>query len=143
MLKLLLAVAPYFINARDTSSQKQRAGSLPALLFYALCGITLITAIFVYVTSVYGFAIGFLAISGIFLSIGLFLSIKAKRQTAIKRNDAASASQTDPIAALVPSSVMQDPAVSKLVGQISANPLAASAIAVALGMIVTREFMKD
>jgi len=70
----------------------------------------LAAATFIYVTSLYGAAIGFI---------------------------------TDPIAALVPSAIMKDPAVTKLVGQITANPIATSVAAAAIGMIISREIMKD
>ena len=143
MLKFLLAAAPYLLKAPSKTSQKQIARSFTALVLFALSGIMLAAATFIYVTSLYGAAIGFITISVMFLIAGLAMYFKVRRPKQLHDDNLPSASTNDPIAALVPSAIMKDPAVTKLVGQITANPIATSVAAAAIGMIISREIMKD
>ena len=143
MLKLLITAAPYLLKARGQNSQKQIARSFTALVLFALSGLALIIAAFIYVTSIYGAAIGFIAISAIFMVGGSILYFKARTPKQLSNDNLPSASTNDPIATLIPEAIMKDPAVSKLMGQVTANPIATSLAAATIGIIVTREIMKD
>lgn len=143
MLKFLLTAAPYLLKAPSQSSQKQIARSFTALVLFAFSGITLCVAIFIFITSLYGPAIGFLCISVLLLLAGLALSYKAKHPTKSAVPAQNMSESQDPIAALVPDLILEDPTVKKALGHVSSNPVAASLAAVAIGMLITREFMKD
>lgn len=143
MLKFLLAAAPYLLKAPSQTSQKQIARSFTALVLFALSGLTLAAATFIYVTSLYGAAIGFLTVSIMFLVAGLALYFKAKNASNLRNDNLPAAKTSDPIAALVPEAIMKDPAVTKIMNQVTANPVATSLAAAAIGMLITREIMKD
>lgn len=143
MLKFLLAAAPYLLKAPSQTSKKQIARSFTALVLFALSGMALVAATFVYVTSVYGAAIGFMSVSLVFLFTGLVLYFKTRSPKSLSKKHLPSSEISDPIASLVPEAVMRDPAVKKLMGQIIANPVAASLAAATIGMMITREIMKD
>lgn len=143
MLKFLLAAAPYLLKAPGQTSQKQIARSFTALVLFALSGMTLAAATFIYVTSIYGAAIGFISVSVMFLVAGLALYFKAKNPRPSGKDNLPSSETSDPIAALVPESIMKDPTVTKLMNQVTANPVATSLAAAAIGMLITREIMKD
>ena len=143
MLKLLITAAPYLLRAPGQNSQKQIARSFTALVLFALSGLALVVAAFIYVTSIYGAAIGFLTVSVIFLMVGGIIYFKARNPKQLSNDNLPSTSTNDPVAALIPDGIMNDPAVSKLMGQVTANPIATSLAAATIGMIVTREIMKD
>ena len=143
MLKLLLAAAPYVLSASPQKPKKRIARSLMASLLFALSGLMLTAAMFVYLTAVYGAAIGFLSVSALFFLVGLIMFFKSKSPKSLKVNQPRSVQSTDPLAGLIPESLMSDPAVTKLVGQIRANPIATSLAAATIGMLITREIMKD
>jgi len=143
MLKFLIAAAPYVLKAPSQTSRKQVARSFIALVLLALSVVALIAAAFVYVTSIYGAAAGFVAVSAIFLIIGLPLFFKARNPRRLAKNAPPLIASSDPIAALVPDSVLRDPAVTKLLNQVVANPVATSLAAATIGMMITREIMKD
>jgi len=143
MLKLLLAAAPYILSASPQKPKKRIARRLMASLLFALSGLMLTAAMFVYLTAVYGAAIGFLSVSALFFFVGLIMFLKAKSPRLPKVNQPPSVQTTDPLAGLIPESLMKDPAVTKLMGQITANPIATSLAAASIGMLITREIMKD
>ena len=143
MIKFLLAAAPYLLNARQGSSQKQIARSITALVLFALSGFALVAAVFIYVMSVYGAALAFVCISVMFMAVGLILFLKTKKSGTSGREKLSDTPTSDPVAGLVPDAIMKDPAVSKLLGQVTANPIAASVAAAAIAMLITREIMKD
>ena len=143
MLKFLIAAAPYLLRAPEKTSQKQIARSFTALVLFALSGMFLSGAAFVYLSEIYGAAVGFLAVSILYFTVGLVLYLKAKRGAQSKTVIESEYETTDPIASLVPANVMSDPAVSKVVTYISKNPVAASVAAASIGMLLSRELFKD
>ena len=143
MLKFLLAAAPYLLKAPSQTSQKQIARSFTALVLFGLSGMALAAATFIYVTSIYGAALGFITLSIMFLLAGLAMYFKAKRPRRSGGDNLPSPTTSDPIAALVPDAIMKDPAVTKIMNQITSNPIATSVAAAAIGMLITREIMKD
>ncbi len=143
MLKFLLAAAPYVLKAPNKSSQKQIARSFTALMLFALSAIMITAASFIYIASVYGAAIGLLVVAAICLLGGLALQWKAKSANRAVVQDTVLTETSDPLAAYVPDTILQDPNVSKVIGQIKANPLTAGLAAATIGMLLTREIMKD
>jgi len=145
MLKLLLATAPYLLKATSQSSKKQKVRSLTALVLFCFAGGALVAAAFVFVTSLYGAAVGFLTVSALFTLMGLVFYFKVKNPKSDKIKDVTSPAETttDPIAALIPEAALKDPAVAKLLNQVVSNPVATSLAAAAISMMITREIMKD
>ena len=143
MLKLLLATAPYLLKAPSQTSKKQIARSFMALVLFALSGFAFVAAAFIYITTFYGAAVGFLSVGAIFLILALVLYYKAKNPKKPTKSTLPVAATTDPIAGLLPESLMQDPVVTKIMKQITANPVATSLAAATIGMMITREIMKD
>lgn len=145
MLKLLLATAPYLLKATSQTSKKQKVRSLTALVLFCLAGGALVAAAFVFVTSLYGAAVGFLTVSALFTLMGLVFYFKVKNPKSDKIKDVTSPAETttDPIAALIPEAALKDPAVAKLLNQVVSNPVATSLAAAAISMMITREIMKD
>lgn len=143
MLKLIIAAAPYFLKASGQTSEKQMARSFTAIGLFVLSVISFIAAIFVFITLRYGLAEGFLSVGAIFflLSCVTFLRVKKPKRD-VAPNTPPIGSQ-DPIAALLPASIMKDPATSRIMNQVSANPIATTLAAVAIGTFITHEIMKD
>jgi len=147
MLKILLAAAPYLLKASQ-SSEKQKARSFTALVLFALSGVMISAAIFVYLTSIYGAAVGFVSLSTFYLIVGLILVFKARKAHSTSRNLVSKDTKIsteigDPMASFIPDAVLKDPAVTKILDQIKANPIATTLAAATIGMMLTREFMKD
>jgi len=143
MLKFLLAAASYLLKAPSQTSQKQIARSFTALVLFALSGMALAAATFIYVTSIYGAAIGFMSISVMFSFAGLALYFKAKSPKLSGKDKLPSSDTSDPIASLVPDALMKDPTFTKVMNQVTANPVATSVATAAISMLITREIMKD
>lgn len=143
MLKLLIATAPYLLKVPSQKSQKQVVRSLAALALFALSGLMLAAALFIYLTSIYGAAIGFLSMGTLFLTAGLMVFYKKKNPKVANSNSLPATTTSDPIAALIPEAIIRDPAVTKLINQIASKPVATSLAAATIGMLITREVMKD
>ena len=158
MLKLLLASAPYLIRSSPKTSRRFIARRLLGLGLLALGGLTFLIALFLWMAPRYGADIAWLTVSGIFFVIGLICfmggnSVKSKpngkasatsKSTLSLTETELTAGKTDPIAALLPDGLKQDPNVKAVIARVSENPVAASVAAVAIGMIISREiFGKD
>lgn len=162
MLKLLLASAPYLIRSSPKTSRKFIAKRLLGMGLLVLGGVAFLIALFLWMAPRYGADIAWLAVSGIFCIIGLICfmsgnsvnsmqngktsgtSKSALSLTEIKQNSEQISGKTDPIAALLPDKLKQDPNVKAVIARVSENPVAASVAAVAIGMIISREiFGKD
>lgn len=143
MLKLLIATAPYLLKVPSQKSPKQVVRSLAALALFALSGLMLAAALFIYLTSIYGAAIGFLSMGTLFLAAGLIVFYKKKKPKVASSNSLPATTTSDPIAALIPEAIIRDPAVTKLINQIASKPVATSLAAATIGMLITREVMKD
>jgi hypothetical protein len=143
MFKFFLAAAPYFLKAPSQNSQKQIARSFTVLVLFAVSGISLLGALFIYITSIYGAALGLLCIGTVLFLAGLFLYFKAKKGTVEVTDNLPMAATSDPVAAILPNEVMRDPRVTKVLAQIAENPLASTVAAASIGMIISRELFKD
>ncbi|NNE57264.1 MAG: hypothetical protein HKN36_04070 [Hellea sp.] len=144
MLKFLLAAAPYFLKTPGKNSKKQIARSFTALVLFAFSGFALVAAMFIYVTSLYGAALGFVSVSLVLFAMGIGLYLKAKwALTQSSKVPAELAPTKDPIASIIPDSIIQEPTVKKLLNRISANPISTSVGAAAIGVLLAREILKD
>ncbi|WP_026941786.1 hypothetical protein [Hellea balneolensis] len=143
MLKLIVAAAPYFLKAPGHKSDKQMARSFTALVLFVLSGISLILATFVFVTTQYGMTEGFLSVSFILFLLASVIYLKAGKPERTAPEPRSTIASNDPIAALLPDSIIDDPATSRILNQVSANPIATTLAAAAIGTIITREIMKD
>lgn len=143
MLKLFLAVAPYILSAPTQTIPKKIARRLMAFVLFALSCLTFLVAIFILITSYYGAAIGFLSVSGFFLFTGLIFFYSAKRRRRTSNEKISHTQSADPIASFLPNSIVNTPTISRLVQQISENPVATSVGAAGIAMLLTRELSKN
>lgn len=67
----------------------------------------------------------------------------SKSKTTAKRAALPASFKDDPLAQQIPDSLKNDPRVRQILEKIAENPVAASAGAVAFGMIVSRELVGD
>ncbi|MGJ8562312.1 MAG: hypothetical protein ACSHXY_02060 [Alphaproteobacteria bacterium] len=100
------------------------------------------TALYVWASTEFGVLIACLLMCGTLVSLGAIMMFAGKRGT-VKKTSLPTTLQGDPLAQHIPDSLKDDPRVQQLLEKIAENPLAASASAVALGMLVSRELLGD
>jgi len=140
MLKLLTYAAPFLLKGPTKGPVKKLIGRsvVYALMFFGLlCGLA---ALFVWVYKTYSLEAAFLAVGAIFFTGALIVNIaiwmkrpKPHITTLPEKLDG------DFIASHLPASLVKDPVVQRILKEIAEKPVAATAVAVTLGMLVSRE----
>ncbi|NNC37753.1 MAG: hypothetical protein HKO02_09875 [Hyphomonadaceae bacterium] len=142
MYRIIALLAPIIMRAGAHRSTKT-LGLLLTGGFLVILGIFLVTsAAFVWIAAKYSVDVAFLCTGILALLIGgavFYYTRKTKTGTiAIPEG-----MKDDPLARYIPESVARDPIVKKILAQIEANPLEASAAAVALGTLISRELFDE
>ncbi len=147
MLKLLLAAAPYLLKAPKSAPRRSIGGALVGALLICVAAIFLLVALFLVVQTNLGPEMACLTIGAILLIAGLVFWMSSRAKLPAKAIDPEAAAlaktQQDPIAGLLPDGFKDSPAVKKIMTQMAENPIAASAAALSLGLIISHEIFKD
>ncbi|WP_371395352.1 phage holin family protein [Fretibacter rubidus] len=142
MLRYAKYAVPYILKAPRRSPVKSLAGLALSYILFLLGAIFLLIAAFIWVATHYGTDTAFLSLGTIFLiSAAIFMMI-AKDKRYVKPPLPDNVAQ-DPLAAHIPASVRENPTVQKLLLHVSENPVAATATAVTLGMLISNEFFEE
>jgi len=142
MIKYVKYAVPYLLKAPRRNPVKSLAGFALAYILIALSAIFLFTASFIWLSKEYGSEIAF-ATTGAILLISAIILL-----TALKRPKDANVPippklANDPLAKYVPETVRENPTMQKLLYQIGESPVTATATAVTLGMLISREFLEE
>lgn len=142
MIKYAKYAVPYLIKAPRRNPVKQLAGFALAFLLLGLSALFLFIAIFIWLSKEFGTEIAFASTGGglLFCAIILLMILKQSKPEAapIPPNIA-----HDPLAKYVPDTLRDNPTVQKLLFQIGENPVAATASAVTIGMLLSRELLEE
>lgn len=137
MIKYAKYAIPYLINTRRRKSSRNLVGLTAAWSLMLLSGIFLSIAGFIWFAQTYGISVAFAVAGGIMLFFAgiLFLLLNRKSRAVVIDERV----ESDPLAKYVPDSLRENPAVQKLLQQIEENPAKATAAAVTVGMLLSRE----
>lgn len=146
MLRYLSLLAPLILRAPGSTAKRlSLANLLFAYAFLFFGGVFGMTALYLWASKEFGVVIACLVMCATLLSLGvvMLLARLARKEGSVKKTNLPATLQGDPLAQHIPDSLKDDPRVQQLLEKIAENPLAASASAVALGMLVSRELLGD
>lgn len=140
MLKLITLAAPLLLQGRSKPPARSLAGRLLMAILILGAGLCLLGALFVWVLKTYSLELAFLTLGGT-LFLGALIAAYAFRpaREAVKEAATPAPIGNDALAKYIPESVAQDPLVQRIVKEISDKPVAATASAVVIGMLLSRE----
>lgn len=118
------------------------AGLAASYLLFALGLIFLLIAGFVWIATHYGADAAFLAVGLTLVFTATIFMVLAKYKRKAKP-PLPNAIVSDPLAAHIPASLRENPVVQKLLLHIAENPVAATATAVTLGMLISNELFDE
>ncbi len=98
--------------------------------------------IFIWTAKSYSAIAACLVLSLLTLAIALVFLFSAKRKGRVPKA-AETTLDNDPLAKYIPESLRSNPAVEDILEKIAENPVAATAGAVTLGMLLSRDFLGD
>lgn len=134
---------PLILKAPRRSPVKALAGLFACYAMLFVGTLFLVTAAFIWTLQTYGTDAAFLAVGLFFTTVSIAFLLWFKRSQ-IKRQSLLPASiNQDPLANYIPESLKENPTVQKLLMQISENPIAATATAATIGMLLSKEFLED
>jgi len=142
MIKYAKYAVPYLMKAPRRNPVKNLAGFALAYILIILSAFFILTASFIWLTKEYGAEVAFAVTGGtlLFSAITLLAILRRPRKAAApippKLAD-------DPLAKYIPENVRENPTMQKLLYQIGESPVTATATAVTLGMLISREFLEE
>lgn len=142
MIKYLTYIAPLILKAPRRNPVKQLAG---LLLSYSLIGIAIIflfIAGFIHISKLYGTEVAFAA-TGITMLLAGSILITLLSRPKSKHTPLPPKIANDPLAKYVPESIKENPTVQKLLYQIGESPVTATATAVTIGMLLSKELFEE
>ena len=142
MLKYAKYAVPYLMKAPRRNPVKDLAGLALAYILIALSGVFLFTASFIWLSKEYGAEIAF-AVTGATLLISAIVLLAILKRPKKDIAPIPPKLAHDPLAKYVPETVRENPTLQKLLYQIGESPVTATATAVTLGMLISREFLEE
>jgi len=130
------------MKAPNRNPVKNLAGFALAYILMAISAVFLFTASFIWLSKEYGVDIAF-AVTGaalLFSAVILLAILKRPKEEAAPIPPKLA---HDPLAKYVPDTVRENPTMQKLLYQIGESPVTATATAVTLGMLISREFLEE
>ena len=125
-------------------------GYAAALIFAVFAGIFFLAALFTWIAIDYGLDLAFLAVAAILLVIAIAFAISAQisKQKALREAEQQReqiqgllAAKADPLAEHIPEELLTHPVSQKILGQIEESPIAASATALGLGVLLSHQLL--
>lgn len=142
MIKYAKYAVPYLIKAPRRNPVKFLAGFALAYLLLGLAALFLFIASFIWLSKEFGTEIAFAATGGAMFLSAIILLVILKRPRAETAPMPAKIAH-DPLAKFVPDTLRDNPTVQKLLYQIGESPVTATATAVTVGMLLSRELLED
>lgn len=142
MIRYLSYAAPYILKSRARNPVKKIAGLLFAYILIGLAAVFLFIAVFIWMAKLYGTESAFAAVGGTMLLLGLFMIFMLSRpkKTVVDLHENVS---NDPLAKFIPDNIKSNASVQTMLQQIGENPVTATATAVTLGMLISKEFLEE
>lgn len=143
MLRYASLLAPLILRASSSTSTRMSIANLMlayAFLFFG--GVFGLTALYIWVSMTYGVLIACIAMCVTMLSIGVIILL-SKNDVKVPKPGVPSTVEGDPLAKHIPDALKNDPRFQQALEKIGENPVAATAGAVTVGMILSRELTGD
>lgn len=142
MIRYAKYVVPYLLKAPRRNPAKQLAGVALAYVLMMVSVLFLLIAGFIWLSKAFGIEIAFAA-TGLLLMCGAMILL-----IWLHRPSKAAATMppkliNDPLAKYVPDTIRENPTTQKLLHQIGESPITATATAVTVGVLLSRELLED
>ncbi|WP_409432262.1 hypothetical protein ACJ3XI_08565 [Litorimonas sp. RW-G-Af-16] len=142
MLKYAKYAVPLFMKAPQKNPVKRLVKYALAYLLIALSGIFFFVAAFIWLAKTYGTETAFAATGGAMFLIALLI-ILFSREPSAKAVSIPASLANDPLAQYIPDNIKDNPTVQKLLYQIADSPVTATATAVTVGMLLSKEIFEE
>lgn len=142
MIKYLSYAAPYILRTQARNPVKKIAGLLFAYILIGFSAVFLFIAVFIWMAKTYGTESAFAVVGGVMLLIGLIMIFILNRPKKVEVAVHPKVSN-DPLAKFIPDNIKSNPTVQTLLQQIEDNPVTATATAVTVGMLLSKEFLEE
>lgn len=142
MIKYASFLVPYLLKAPSKNPVKQLAGLLLAYVLVAVAMIFLFIAGFIWTSKAFGTEMAFASVGAGLLLSGIMLIFWLNRPKKVATPLPPRLAQ-DPLAQYVPESVRSNPTIQKLLYQIGESPVTATATAVTVGVLLSKELFED
>ncbi|WP_416876977.1 hypothetical protein [Litorimonas sp.] len=131
------------LKSRKVVSDKSLFGIIFSYVLMTIGIIFLGCAAFLFLQDQFSTEISFTVLGILTLIVALILHLRAKNKLKPKEEDMPVGLEDDPLSAFLPDIIKENETVKNLVSQVSHNPIMATAAAVTLGMLLSREFFED
>jgi len=142
MIKYLSYVAPLILKAPKTNPVKKLTGMLFAYLLLGLSFCFFLIAIYIWMASSFGTDIAFASLGLVTFVTAIILLISMKDKRVVQKPLPTRIKQ-DPLAKLIPDNIQSNPAIQKLLHQIGESPVTATATAVTIGVLLSKEIFEE
>lgn len=142
MIKYAKYAVPYLLKAPRRNPVKHLAGFALAYFLLGLSALFIFTASFLWLSKAFGAEVAFAALGSGLLLIALTLLLVLKRPLD-KDTPMPPKLAHDPLAKYVPDTIRENPTMQKLLFQIGESPITATATAVTVGMLLSRELLEE
>ncbi len=142
MLRYAKYAVPFLLKAPRRSPVKALAGVAAAYLMLSVGVLLVVVAAFIWTFKNYGSDIAFLATGLFFIALSASFLIWSKSRKRLKAAMPTNINQ-DPLANYIPETLKDSPLIQKLLIHISENPIAATATAATLGILLSKEFLEE
>lgn len=142
MIKYLSYAAPLILKSSKTNPVKKLTGLFIAYLLIALSFVFCLIAAFIWVSKSYGADAAFATMGATtLLTAFIILAMTRDRKKRVVKIDTAAAN--DPMAKYIPDTIKANPTVQKLLHQVSESPITATATAVTIGVLLSKEIFEE
>ncbi len=142
MLKYAKYAVPYLLRAPRRNPVKNLAGLFLAYLLCFLATVFIVIAAFIWMSKEFGLEVAFAATGVTFMFSAFCILIGLNTPKPVPAPTPPKIA-SDPLAKYIPESVKENPTMQKLLYQIGESPVTATATAVTVGMLLSRELIED
>lgn len=141
MLKLLTFAAPFFLKGASKGPVKTLIGNSAIYTLLLIASFFVLAGVFTWVLKTYSLEAAFLGtgmillVSAALIKFSLWLRRPKKQSSTLPEN-----LEHDVLANHTPDSLKNDPLIQRVLTEIADKPVAATATAVTIGMLLSREY---
>lgn len=150
MLRYVSLIAPLLMRRGTSNPVKAMTGYVGALFLSVFAGIFFLATIFTWVSEQYGLDVAFLTIALIFTAGAVSLTVMARVPRNVELKKLADreaeikgllAAGQDPLSGHIPDELLTHPVSQQILAQIEDRPWTASAAAMGLGLLISRQLV--
>ena len=142
MFRYAKYLVPYFFQAPRRNPAKVLAGIALAYGLIGVSGLFFVIALFLWLSGQYSTEAAF-AVVGIVMMLAAFILLAFVKRSSRHQSQTDQKQTGDPLAQFLPDVIKSNPTTQALLRQVEEAPITATATAVTVGMLLSREILED